>query len=257
MSYLIALLTDFGLKDPYVAEVKATLVSYAPNIQIIDISHQIPSFDILSASFVLYTSYHYFPANTLFVGIIDPGVGSEREIILAKTSKYSFLVPNNGLLSFFIWEKNISTIFKLNTNHFVNASTTFHGRDIFAPIAAKIITDSCPSSWWEKFNLSDLISLKILPACCSKDKITATICYIDKFGNVILNLENKKWSPKLEQKGTFRSFPLKVVQTYSQLAPNEVGILPGSHGFVELCLNQDNLAKKLNLTVGESIEIYF
>lgn len=247
----IALLTDFGLKDPYVAQVKATLLKQAPQIPILDLTHQISSFNVLEGSFVLFTSYKHFPPSTLFVGIVDPGVGSKREIVLAKNQDYSFLVPNNGLLSFFVQHKLLQQAYFLEKKF--PASSTFHGRDIFARVAAHLAQQQIDPTWWKEVPLKELKTFALPRPVLTPSQVKATIYYQDQFGNLLLNLENKHYAFPLGQKGVLENFPLRVVKTYAELKAGEVGLLQGSQGFWELCLNQDNLAQKLNTYPGKEI----
>lgn len=249
----ISLLTDFGLQDPYVAQVKARILSIAPQAQIIDLTHHISSFNLLEAGFVLFTSYQYFPAATLFVAVVDPGVGTKREIILAKEGQYLFLVPNNGLLTFFIQKNLLKEVYFLKKEF--PTSTTFQGRDIFARVAAHICKQEDRPTWWQKTDLNNLIKLNLSEPKVSSSKVEALIYYQDKFGNLILNLENKTYAPyfPLNKKGKLKNFSLRVVNTYAELGEQEVGLIKGSQGFYELCLNKQSLAKILNTQPGEKI----
>lgn len=250
---LISLLTDFGLQDPYVAQVKATILSLAPQAKILDLSHHISSFNLLEAGFVLFTSYKYFPPSTLFVAIVDPGVGTKREIILAKGHNYLFLAPNNGLLTLFIQKNLLEEVYILKKQF--PASTTFHGRDIFARVAAHLFKQEDKPSWWQKTKLNHLITLNLSKPKVSSTEVEATIFYQDKFGNLILNLENEVYAPyfPLDKQGKLNHFPLRVVNTYAELNSQEIGLIKGSQGFYELCLNQKSLAKALNTQSGEEI----
>jgi len=247
---LIALLTDFGLRDPYVAEVKARILKDLPEVMFLDLSHEIDSFDVLSAGFMLYFSYSYFPEHTLFLGIVDPGVGTKRNVILAQTQNHTFLVPDNGLLSFFVQKQKLVSSLRLKIEFFSSVSNTFHARDIFAPVV-KLIDHS---QYWEKYD--QLLTLNVPNPELSQNSLSATVCYIDKFGNLILNLENQflnKVPPRLK----LNNLLVKRVRTYAELNEEEIGILKGSHGFVELCLNQQSLAAKLKCKVGQRLSLAF
>ncbi|MDQ7032222.1 MAG: SAM-dependent chlorinase/fluorinase [Desulfonauticus sp.] len=258
MSNFIALLTDFGDKDPYVAEVKGKIFSLNPEVKIIDITHHIPSFDVLAGAFCLYTCYVYLPKGTIFVAVIDPGVGTRRHIVLARVGDYWFLAPDNGLLSFFVWEGKINELFFLKENPFFRVSSTFHGRDIFAPLAARLSVNPCPEEiYWQRINVSELKLLNFPCPKISAQAIEARVCYVDKFGNVILNVKNNQLNLKLAQKGVVQDYPLKVIETYSDLEEGAVGLLYGSHGFLELCLKQKSCSNLLQLSSGSKVTIYF
>ena len=135
---IIALLTDFGLKDPYVAEMKAKMLTINPNLNFVDITHEVNFADIRQAGFKLFKSYRYFPDGTIFLVVVDPGVGTSRKPIIVSTKKYYFVGPDNGVFSY-IYENEEHTVYEIKVND-KNVSYTFHGRDIFAPTSARPVS---------------------------------------------------------------------------------------------------------------------
>src|SRR6476660_6147886 len=137
---LIALLTDFGTRDGYVAAMKAVIKDICPKATIIDISHEVAPQHLEEARFILWLVYNYFPAKTIFVCVVDPGVGTKRKIIAVKTKQYTFLAPDNGLLDLVLAESDVKqSVVVKNQKYFLkNISKTFHGRDIFSPAAAHL-----------------------------------------------------------------------------------------------------------------------
>ncbi len=196
---VIALLTDFGTKDYFVGAAKGIILSINENAQIIDITHEIPPQEIKSASFTLRACYKDFPKKTVFVAVVDPGVGSERRAILAETEDYYFIAPDNGLLSFVFNEEKNFFVFELTNEKFFkySISRTFHGRDIFAPAAAHLSNGTKPNEFGKE--IKDFVRFEeSQPRKVSKKETEAEIIYVDRFGNLITNL-TQKICPKVLQ----------------------------------------------------------
>ena len=187
---LIALLTDFGQDDFFVASLKGVIASVNPSAGIVDISHNVPSFQTLACGFVLSSCYNYFPEKTIFLVIVDPGVGSVRKIILVETKKYFFIAPDNGTLSMALENEEINQIRELkNDKYFLpRISNTFEGRDKMAPSASWLskgvkVEDFGPKvDQYEKSHIrKPLVKL---------NEIVGQVIYIDKFGNIITNISH-------------------------------------------------------------------
>ena len=151
---VITLLTDFGNQDAYVGIMKGVIAGINPFANIIDICHNIPPQDIFKAAYLLYTSYKYFPRKTIHVAVVDPGVGSRRDIVCVETKDYFFLVPDNGLLSFILQQERPKSIFRVTNSKYLlpSPSSTFHGRDVFAPVAAHLSLGVKPRQLGIKIN---------------------------------------------------------------------------------------------------------
>lgn len=235
----IALLTDFGNRDGFVASVKAVILSKNPDARLIDISHDISSYNIKEAAFVLFSCFSYFPKKTVFMAVVDPGVGSKRLPIAIKTKNYFFIGPDNGVLSLAAKSDGIEKIVFLgNKEYFLkDISATFHGRDLFAPAAAIIANGFNINKFGcvlAKIEEIDLGFPKI-----KKNQIKGTIIYTDKFGNLITNIteeefqrflkHNKKFSCVLNKKKINKSYSF-----YSQAKDNEPFLIEGSLKFMEI-----------------------
>ena len=186
---IITLLTDFGLRDNFVGVVKGVILGINPQARIVDISHGITPGDILQAAFLLESSYRYFPYGTIHLIIVDPGVGSGRKAIIVKTKNYYFVGPDNGVLapSLEAEEKVIKIISITNQRFYLKpTSSTFHGRDIFAPVAAYL---SCGRNISE-FGVSqkDYRHLEFPRPVIGKKTLLGRIIYIDRFGNLVTNI---------------------------------------------------------------------
>ncbi len=248
---VIALLTDFGTKDYFVGAAKGIILSINENAQIIDITHEIPPQEIKSASFTLRACYKDFPKKTVFVAVVDPGVGSERRAILAETEDYYFIAPDNGLLSFVFNEEKNFFVFELTNEKFFkySISRTFHGRDIFAPAAAHLSNGTKPNEFGKE--IKDFVRFEeSQPRKVSKKETEAEIIYVDRFGNLITNLTQKDLpeSFTIEINGKKIS---KLQNFFAEAEKNELFMILGSAGFLEIASFQDSAINLLNIKVGQ------
>ena len=188
-SRVITLLTDFGDRDAYVGIMKGVIAGINPLTNIIDICHSIPPQDIFKGAYLLYTSYKYFPRGTIHVAVVDPGVGSKRDIVCAETQDYLFLAPNNGLLSFIVREEKPKCIIRVTNNKYFlsSPSSTFHGRDIFAPVAAHLSLGIKPQQLGIKIDQLEQLDIP-KPVYKKTGQLEGQIIYIDQFGNLITNV---------------------------------------------------------------------
>ncbi len=254
----VTLLTDFGNKDHFVGTMKGVLHGIAPETTVIDISHDVPPQDIKSAAFLLMCAYSYFQKNTLHVAVVDPGVGSKREIILVKTKNYFFLAPDNGVLSYALEHEKIQNVTEITNEKYwlKTISRTFHGRDIFAPVAAHLANGVSPSKLGAKINPAAL-TLYPFPRPAfgkTKNNCMGEILYIDRFGNLITNIPE----------GALRAFKyakingkkIKTLASSYSAGESEVLIaLYGSAGFLEIACNGGSAQKKLSAKIGDKIKI--
>ncbi|MFH1339524.1 MAG: SAM-dependent chlorinase/fluorinase [Candidatus Omnitrophota bacterium] len=221
---IITLLTDFGLCDNFAGVIKGVILGINAKADIVDISHSVKPGDIFQGAFLLESSYKYFPAGTIHLVIVDPGVGSKRHAIIAKTGRYYFVGPDNGVLSLALKaEGKAADIVSITNQEFFlkPVSSTFHGRDIFAPAAAYLsrgisITEfgTLQKSYKSlKFNRPRIISL---PAGKGKKILQGRIVYIDRFGNLITDIREELFR-KFVGKGKFRIyFKNKVIDRVSK-----------------------------------------
>lgn len=254
MGKLVALLTDYGVRDAYVSSVKAVIKSVSPDTEIIDITHEILPQNVEQAAYVLWSVYKYFPAKTIFVAVVDPGVGSKRDIMILDTGKYTFIAPDNGLLKFVMADEKIKAIYNVsNEKYFLkNISNTFHGRDIFAPIAGniangiplkKIGPTLKPQTRPEYF-----ISLNNI----RKKEIDIKVVNIDRFGNVITNLflKNSQELYSLDSIILKNSIIKNFHLYYEAAKENEIFGLIGSTNLLEISMNKKSAAEKLKIKIG-------
>ncbi|MBW7876053.1 MAG: SAM-dependent chlorinase/fluorinase [Candidatus Cloacimonetes bacterium] len=230
---MIVLLTDFGLVDPYVGIMKAVIRSYNPTVEIVDLSHNVSPFHLRQAACMLEDSWPHFPKKSLFLSVVDPGVGSQRNAIFLIWNGLGFVGPDNGIFTEVLKQKEV-VAFKIPVEK--RASPTFHGRDVFAPFAARILKIPEIMYSLEPLNPDNLIRLP--------ETKGFEIYYADHFGNLITNqkhknLSRKKWELSYEGK------TLPKVKTFSELKPQEIGVYFGSSGRLEIAIREGS-AKNLN-----------
>ncbi len=269
---VICLLTDFGLKGQhYIASMKAVILKINHNITIIDLSHQITPYSIIEASYILKTTYKYFPEGTVFILVVDPGVGGSREILAFKTvSNYYFIGPNNGIFSE-TFTDIISECVEIQNDEFFQTpiSNTFHGRDIMAPVGAYLLSGIPLTRFGPQFNPCNIIET---PSVYKIDRdmksIQCIIQYIDSFGNGTTNipiLNNKIVNSELVLKENTKikviikenTYEGQIVSHFSNIPIKSMLLLIGSTGFLEISLNQANASKELGFNVGDTITINF
>ncbi len=249
---LIALLTDFGLKDGFVGTVKGVIKSINPAVDIIDISHDIDSFDILEGALILRASYRYFPKYTIFTVVVDPGVGTDRYSIIVKTGNYIFVAPDNGILSLVLQEEKVDKVIKIENENFLlpKDNNTFHGRDIFAPVSA-YISRGVPI---EKFG-SSLTSLKKIDfpePQYEKGIIEGQIIKFDKFGNAITNIENISGF----KEGFVSDKKIEgIINSFLEGEKGKLYLIKGSFGYYELVTPLASAKDIFSLKKGDKVII--
>ena len=247
---IITLTTDFGLSDPFVGIMKGVILAITPNAQLVDISHDIRPYDIREAMFVVESMYRYFPKGTVHIVVIDPGVGSTRRPLAAEAHGHLFVAPDNGVLS---------TVLETDAYHIQNerlflkpVSQTFHGRDIFAPVAA-YLAGGTPIDL-VGLRIHDFVRKSLPQPRRVGGKIVGSVLRIDKFGNVITNVRRSDLSPNF----TIRVAGLPVARlcsNFSEADPGECVAVEGSTGYIEIAMNQESAADRLKVASGAEIEV--
>jgi S-adenosylmethionine hydrolase len=256
---ILAFLSDFGLKDPYVGIVKAVMLGINPTLSVVDISHQITHQDVIGGAFVLGSAFREFPSGTIFLSIVDPGVGSQRVGLLAVTERYTFLAPDNGLLSMVLRYSKKVTCFSIENSHYFRhpVSNTFHGRDIFAPVAAHLSLGVEPHSFGPPY--PDPVRLPWPEPVIRDQYIEGEVIYIDGFGNLILNIPGdliQQREPVSRQfKADIKKRELSLLSTYSDVAKGKPLVVIGSSGFLEVAVNQGSAAEMFGAGIGEPVVV--
>jgi S-adenosylmethionine hydrolase len=258
----ISLLSDFGLKDSYVAEMKAVILSICPETRIIDISHEIEKFNVRMGAFVLASAAPYFPKGSIHVAVVDPGVGTKRRPILVETDHAIYVGPDNGLLMLSAKRQGINHVYRITNKQFMllKASRTFHGRDIFAPTAAHLAKGQATSESGPEIN--DYIVPKFAKPSLGKNMLSGEILHIDNFGNVVTNVSMSELGKIGIKKGDMLHvkleediLKLKLCRAYGEVKPTQPLSIIGSHNFLEISINQDNAAKRFEVEIGEEVQI--
>lgn len=256
---IITLITDFGLQDGYVGAMKGVIANINPSAKIIDISNNIGHQDIFQAAYVLNSSYSYFPEGTIHVIVVDPGVGSKRKIICLKAKGHIFLAPDNGILSLIIAGEEYSSIREVTNSEFFlkEISDTFHGRDIFAPVAAHLSMGVSHKGLGKRTGNIKEINLP-KPIRSPGGVLTAEIIYVDGFGNLITNI-NKEVFSRMDVKS---KTPLIIAgkrrikgisSSYTEVGDKEPLAIYGSSGYLEVSINRDSASVILNLKKGDKL----
>ncbi len=250
---IITLTTDFGTRDWFVGSMKGVILGVNPQAQIVDITHEVPPGDVRVGAFVLAASYRCFPRLTVHVAVVDPGVGSGRDAIAVRTADYFFVGPDNGVLSYALAQEKVLEIRRIENAALLRqpVSHTFHGRDVFAPVAARLTQGALLDSLGAKlagYARLDFAEPKIVGGVWRGE-----IIYIDRFGNCITNLGAPGSSAgKVRVAGKLEA---PVRQFYRQGAPGEPIALVGSTGLLEIAINGGNAAQALGLAIGDVVEV--
>ncbi len=245
---MITLTTDFGTGF-YVGQMKGAIFRINEDAKIIDISHEIKKHDIFEGAFVLSQFWEYFPAGTTHVGVVDPGVGSSRKWLIIETETCFFVGPDNGLFSLACKEQKVKKIIAIDESKLKkfskDISATFHGRDIFAPVAALLDNGHKPEEFGKVANVMKNLEM-------GKNRIL----YIDSFGNIITSISKEfSLNGRIKLKHKNKILTAKSVKTFSDGKKGELLFLKGSHGFFEIDVREENAAEKLKAKVGDRIEI--
>ena len=260
----ITLLSDFGLTDPYVAEMKGVILTADPNSKIVDLSHGIERHNIAMGSFILETALPYFPRGSIHVAVVDPGVGTKR-LPLVVLCKLGILVgPDNGLLTRAAERLGFKAAYQIDSARFKGerVSSTFHGRDIFAKTAAKLADGTRTSSFGAE--VKELVKLDIPLVSVSDGVVTCTVLHVDSFGNVIMNLGEEEFLRLGLHERTHAVVEAKhggssasIARSYSEIPHDQLGIILGSQGYVEIAMRGSSAAARLGLESLDRVEIRF
>ncbi len=256
---IISLLSDFGHKDPYVAEMKAVILSINPEAHIVDISHEIEKFNIRMGAYVLASAAPYFPEKSVHVGVVDPGVGTQRRAIIVETSRSFYVGPDNGLLMLAAQKEHITNVYTIDNPKYMmpKVSRTFHGRDIFAPAAAHLAAGSEPSDFGPV--IDDYIVPDFAKSRQRNGELLGKVLHIDDFGNTISNISAEDLKNVGIREGNTiqvmlgdRTLTLKFCSAYGEVPGGTSLALVGSSNFLEVAVNQRNASRTFGAKVGDT-----
>ncbi len=261
---VITLLTDFGLQDEYVGAVKGVMLTRHPAAVIVDISHGISPGDLRSAALMLESAYGYFPEGTVHVVVVDPGVGTDRDILVAETGGHRFLAPDNGVLSAVLRTSPPERLRRLTRSDLflTPESRTFHGRDRFAPVAAFLAAGGDSAELGPGLDVSELQKLELpMPSRTPGGDIEGEIDAVDRFGNLITNIPGEMLarsvhgSPKAVAVAVSDRVVHGLAHTYGSVPHGTLLALIGSRGFLEVAVNGGSAAALCGASTGDSIRV--
>jgi hypothetical protein len=252
---ILTLLTDFGLQDTYVSQMKGVIAQINPHLQVVDLTHNIPPQHLLAGRYCLMSTYQYFPVGSVHVAVVDPGVGSQRRAIAVQIPEGYLVGPDNGLLNGVLSQSDPLTAVELTNPKYwrtSHPSATFHGRDLFAPVAAHLASGVPMQDLGEAMDPTSLIPSPLISYSQSGNRILGAIQYIDHFGNLITTVpatlvQNHRWQIQVQGQispggQTFSDVPVGALISYV-----------GSQGWVEMAVNQGNAAQVLQVTYGDEV----
>ncbi|WP_456432388.1 SAM hydrolase/SAM-dependent halogenase family protein [Thermosulfuriphilus sp.] len=256
---IITLTTDFGLRDSYVAEMKGVILSLCPQVTLVDATHEISPQDIVEGALVLASFYRFYPAGTIHLAVVDPGVGGPRRPIVVQAGGHLFVGPDNGLFALVLQREGDFSAYEIRHSDYLlpEISTTFHGRDVFAPVAAHLARGLDPQRLGPL--LEDLVRLDFPLPRKEGHRIIGQVIHVDHFGNLVTNipatfLESLRPSETVVEIAGRRILGLK--RTYIEVPPGVILALVGSHGFLEIAANQTSAATTLEAGRGARVLVH-
>ena len=267
---VITLLSDFGLSDSYVGAMKGVISSICPGANVVDITHEAPPQDVLQGAFLLSTAWQFFPSGTVHVAVVDPGVGTERKPLLVRASDHFFLAPDNGILSMVLpgeedgaapfqpyqaaVPQGVEAFALTNSAYWLHpVSNTFHGRDIFAPVAANLLLGAEPSDMGER--VGEMVRLAAPKPLWQDGFLTGYVLHLDRFGNIVTNIvmqDIAEMSSGIEVEVGDRKIR-RFSNTYGDT--NELTALIGGQGYLEVALPNGNAALELGVRVQDRVVV--
>jgi S-adenosylmethionine hydrolase len=270
---MIALVTDFGTRDVYAGVMKGVIAQIAPGVSVVDLTHDIPSGEVRAGAFALWQAAPHMPKGTVFLSVVDPGVGSSRRPLAAEFQDFIFVGPDNGLLSFLEYRSPLKGAIDLTPNA-DKVSSTFHGRDIFAPAAARVARGARPESLGVQIGEP----MRLLSPVLEADQGKGEVIHVDRFGNAVTSigflqlkddmLQLEPWIPGLSTASVALRFPpsgrkvrlpdgacIPLVRTFGDVAEDSPLAYIGSDGLLEIAVNRGNAAESLGLSTGAVVRL--
>ena len=262
---IITLLTDFGTRDEYVGLMKGVILSINPSAAIVDITHQIDRQDVMQAAFAIQAAYRYFPAGSVHLLVVDPGVGTDRALLALEMENHYFVAPDNGALTLLFNEYNAMGLVRLTNSDFFldTVSRTFHGRDIIAPAGAHLSQGVDLHQLGDEIAVADAVRLEnIHPHISDTGEIAGTIVAVDHFGNLISNIGSQllerllQTAPEDNIRIRIGSHTIRgICQTYANVKRGAAVGLIGSRGSLEVAVNTGDAARVLNAGKGDAVRV--
>lgn len=260
---LISILTDFTSSDGFIGSMKGVILQINPNARIVDLAHEITNFSIREGAFILKTNYRYFPEETVFCVVIDPGVGTNRRTIAVKTEHYYFVGPDNGIFYPIVQEESLEAIRILSNEKYFRSdvSHTFHGRDIFAPVSSHLSKNpNIFPSLGPELSKTTMVELRLDTFNIEKRKIEGEMIMEDGYGNLITNIPAKKFWGRKNETYTIQTenetITARYVSTFSEGRENEPILLEENHGYLQLSMKEASACEMLDIKPKNKFTLY-
>ena len=259
---IIGLLSDFGLRDSYVAEMKAVILSICPEARLVDISHEIRKFDVRMGAFVLASAAKSFPDGSIYLAVVDPGVGSERRPLIVQSNKSLYVGPDNGLLMLSAIREGLQRVYCIRDQEYLRdaISATFHGRDVFARIAGDLANGVSPLDIGSE--VKGYLKPEYHRPIVNSDSIDCEVLHVDDFGNVVTNVDassvgkgNLTFGNILTLTIGRKRLRLVFARTYNEIPEGNLGCLVGGHGFLEIAMRMRDASKVVHIAPGSKLKI--
>jgi len=262
---IVTLITDFGLRDYFVGAMKGVILNICPNVKFVDISHNVRAHDVFEAAMVLKNSYKYFPPRTIHIVVVDPGVGGKRRPLLIYSENQYFVGPDNGVFTPLFQKEEDVLVIDITADHYFlkDVSYTFHGRDIFAPVAASLAKGVDVRSFGDP--ITDYVKLDLpKPMAPDKKTLIGQIVYTDNFGNLVSNISSSHFQTFLNN-STQKRFKIKignaeldkVAKYYEELPEGSLGAIFGSTNHLEFSIYKESAEEKSGIKPKEKVMIRF
>jgi S-adenosylmethionine hydrolase len=263
MPPLVTLTSDYGARDAFAASIKGVILKINPQVQIIDISNDITPLDIWEGAFTLRSAYKHFPKGTVHLAVVDPGVGSGRRPIIVVTESYYFVGPDNGLFSLIYQDAERLRVHHITSPHYFlpNPGPTFHGRDIFAPVAGWLAKGIPSGNFGDE--ITDFTKLNIPVPKVTPNSIEGHVIHIDRFGNIITNITYNNIQPLLPDGTDPAAVTVNITgkeikglkKFYAEAKPGEPGAIINSSGALEIFLFKQNARMTLSVKRGDIVRL--
>ncbi|MDJ0275154.1 MAG: S-adenosyl-l-methionine hydroxide adenosyltransferase family protein [Aigarchaeota archaeon] len=257
---VVSFLTDYGLDDPYVGEVKARMLSVCGEIRVIDVTHSVERQNVLHGAFLLYLSYRFFPEGTVHLAVVDPGVGTERRCIAIRTRRYWFVGPDNGLLYPAASEDGILRCYEIDLDAYPRyGGETFHGRDVFGPVAAELACGASPKM--REVDPETVQKLDFGRPVVTDRGVRVRVLHVDRFGNCITNLRADELPSWMRYGDTFsvrsagKEVRARFARAYGEVQPGKFLLTVGGTGFLEVSVSMGDAARQLGVRPGSELVV--
>jgi len=260
---IITLTSDFGTQDSYIAAMKGVILSINPDVHLVDLSHELAAYDVTGAVLFLADACKFFPYNTIHLAVVDPGVGTARRAICVRTARNYYVAPDNGIVSLAIEAETPYEAVQLSNTEYhrtVQSSATFHGRDIFASVAAHLSTGTDFRAFGPPAD--NLVRIEVPPVNRpSPNVVEGRVIYIDRFGNLVTNIARQELAGAYQESGDSVVVQVGAASirglscTYGDHDPGDLLALWGSSDCLEISVNRGSAAERLNVTIGIQVRI--